>query len=86
TLSFARYRWSGDVISDTQDIVIVDGSGADEHLVNEHVHDPKWLTAEFDLKPYAGQTSKVWFSIVNKGDNDGSTGLAPDDVQTQICV
>jgi hypothetical protein len=35
TLSFARYRWSGDVINDTQYIVIVDGNDAVEHLINE---------------------------------------------------
>ena len=86
TLSFARYRWSGDVISDTQYIVIVDGNGAVEYLINEQVHDPTWVTAEFDLKSYAGQTIKVWFGVVNRGAHPGSTGMALDEVQTQICV
>ncbi len=86
TLSFARYRWSGDVISDTQYIVIVDQAGQAHYLISERVDDPTWVTADFDLLAYAGQSIKLWFGVVNKGDNNGSTGLAIDDVQTQICV
>jgi len=86
TLSFARYRWSGDVISDTQYMVIVDQAGQAHYLISERINDPTWVTANFDLLAYAGQTIKLWFGVVNKGDNNGSTGLAIDAVQTQICV
>ncbi len=86
TLSFARYRWSGDVISDTQYIVVIDQVGQTHYLTSEHVHDPAWVVSEFDLTPYVGQTIKLWFGVVNKGDHNGSTGMAIDDVQAQICA
>ena len=86
TLSFARHRWSGDVISDTQYIVVVDQDSQAHYLFSEHVNDPTWVTAQFDLLAYAGQSIKLWFGVVNKGDNNGTTGMAIDDVQTQICV
>jgi hypothetical protein len=86
TLSFARYRWSGDVSSDTQYVVIVDQGGQTHNLISEHVDDPAWVTAGFDLQAYAGQAIKLWFGVVNKGDDNGSTGMAIDNVQTQICV
>jgi hypothetical protein len=86
TLSFARYRWSGDVSSDTQYVVIVDQGGQVHSLISERVDDPAWVTAGFDLQAYAGQAIKLWFGVVNKGDDNGSTGMAIDDVQTQICV
>ena len=86
TLSFARSRWSGDVISDTQYIVIVDQDNQAHYLIAERVNDPAWVTAQFDLLAYAGQSIKLWFGVVNRGDNNGSTGLAIDDVQLQMCV
>jgi hypothetical protein len=86
TLSFTRYRWSGDVISDTQYIVVVDQDNQVHDLIRERINDPTWVTAQFDLQAYAGQSIKLWFGVVNKGDNNGSTGMAIDDVQTQICV
>jgi hypothetical protein len=86
TLSFARYRWSGDVISDTQYIVVVDQDGLTHNLISERVHDPTWVTVQFDLLAYAGQTIKLWFGVVNKGDDNGTTGMALDNVQAQICV
>jgi hypothetical protein len=86
TLSFARFRWSGDVISDTQYIVVVDQASQVHYLISERVNDPAWVTAQFDLQAYAGQSIKLLFGVVNKGDNNGSTGMAIDDVQTHICV
>lgn len=86
TLSFARYRWSGDVISDTQYMVIVDQDDQAHYLISERVHDPTWVTADFDVQTYAGQSIKLWFGVVNKGDNNGTTGMAIDDVQAHICM
>jgi hypothetical protein len=86
TLSFARYRWSGDVISDTQYAVIIDQDGQTHYLISERASAPVWVTADFDLQAYAGQTIKLRFGVVNKGDSNGSTGMAIDDVQAQICV
>jgi hypothetical protein len=28
----------------------------------------------------------LWFGVVNKGDDNGTTGMALDNVQAQICV
>jgi hypothetical protein len=83
TLSFARYRYSGDA-SDLQYVVVLSGTGTD-YLVFDRVNDPQWLSGTFDLLEYAGQTITVRFGAYNNG-SGGTTGMAIDDVHTQICV
>ncbi len=55
------------------------------YLFSDGAVDTSWNTISFDLKDYTGQTIDVLFSVMNDGLN-GSTGMAIDDVQTQICV
>jgi N-acetylmuramoyl-L-alanine amidase len=83
TLSFDRYRYSGDT-TDLQYVVILSGSGTD-YLVFDRVHNPQWLSGKFDLIEYAGQTITLRFGAYNNG-SGGTTGMIIDDVMTQICV
>ena len=83
TLSFARYRYSGDA-GDLQYVVVVSGTVAD-YLVYDHANAMTWLPAQFDLKPYAGNTVKLRFSVYNNGVG-GSTGMLVDDVAAQVCT
>jgi len=83
TLSFARYRYSGDA-SDLQYVAVLSGVDV-TYLVSEHVDDPHWLTSQFDLTPYIGQNITVRFSVFNNG-TGGSTGLLIDDVKLQVCM
>ena len=83
TLSFARYSYSGDA-SDLQYVVVLSGTSTD-YLVFDRVNDPQWLSGTFDLLEYAGQTITLRFGAYNNG-SGGTTGMALDDVHTQICV
>jgi hypothetical protein len=85
TLSFERYRYSGDTTDLQYVYVVVPGSSLPDYLVFDRVHDPQWLSGTFDLLGYAGQTITLRFGVRNNG-SGGTTGMVIDDVQTQICV
>jgi len=85
TLSFARFRWSGDTSGDKQYAAVLRTGQPVDYLFSEGAADPGWNMVSFDLKSYAGQTINLLFSVMNNGAN-GSTGMALDNVQTQICV
>jgi hypothetical protein len=83
TVSFARYRWSGDVISDTQYFVVIDQANQPHYLVSERIDDPTWWSmVRSEAVP---DKQSLWFGVVNKGDQNG-TGMVIDDVQTHICT
>ena len=83
TLSFARYRYSGDA-SDLPYVIVLNDANV-TYFVSEHVDDPNWFTRQFDLTPYAGRNITVRFSVFNN-DTGGSTGLLVDDVKLQVCT
>jgi hypothetical protein len=83
TLSFARYRYSGDA-SDLQYVTVLNNANV-TYLVSEHINDPHWLTSQFDLTPYMGQNITVRFSVFNNG-TGGSTGLLVDDIKLMVCT
>jgi len=85
TLSLARYRWSGDTSGDRQYLAVLRAGQPVDYLFSGGAADTGWNTISFDLKNYTGQTIDLLFSVKNDGLN-GSTGMALDDVQTQICV
>ena len=85
TLSLARYRWSGDTSGDKQYAAVLRTGQPVDYLFSEGAADPGWNTVSFDLKSYAGQTIDLLFSVMNNGQN-GTTGMALDDVHTQVCV
>ncbi len=85
TLSFERYRYSGDATDLQYVYVVTPGGGLPDYLVYDRVHDPQWVPGTFDLLGYAGQTVTLRFSVYNNG-SGGTTGMAIDDVQTRICV
>ena len=85
TLSLGRYRWSGDTSGDRQYLALLRTGQPPVYLFTGGAVDTSWNTISFDLKDYTGQTIDVLFSVMNDGLN-GSTGMAIDDVQTQICV
>jgi hypothetical protein len=83
TVSFARYRYSND-LADLQDVAVISGTAVN-YLILEHVNDPQWVTAQFNLLPYAGQTIGLRFSAWNKT-AASITGLMVDDVKLNVCV
>ncbi|MBI5563719.1 MAG: hypothetical protein HY870_02415, partial [Chloroflexi bacterium] len=84
TVSFARYRYSNDP-ADLQYVGVTSGTAVVQYLILEHVHDPQWVNAQFDLLPYAGQTIGLRFSVQNKT-AASITGLFVDDVKLNVCV
>jgi hypothetical protein len=84
TLAFQRYRISGDTVNDLQYVAVVSGTSVLDYLIYEHVNDPQWVAAQFDLTPYAGQPINVRFSVKNDG-TGGATGMYVDGVSLQIC-
>jgi hypothetical protein len=84
TLSFERYRYSSD-LNDLQYVAVMNGTTVADYLVYEHLDDPNWLNAQFDLLPYAGQTIGLRFSVWNKT-AASVTGLIIDDVKLNVCV
>ncbi len=84
TLAVERYRYSGDG-RNAQYAVVLDAANQVHFLFTDHVDDPNWVHDQFDLRPYAGQTIKLWFSVHNSG-TGGTAGMIIDDVQTQMCV
>jgi hypothetical protein len=84
TVSFARYRYSND-LADLQYVGVTSGTAVVQYLVLEHVNDPQWVNAQFDLLPYAGQTIGLRFSVQNKT-AASITGLFVDDVKLNVCV
>ena len=85
TLSLARYRWSGDTSGDRQYLVVLSGGQIDQFLFSEGAADAGWNTVMYDMLSYAGQTIDLLFSVKNDG-LGGTSGMALDDVQLQICV
>jgi N-acetylmuramoyl-L-alanine amidase len=86
TVSWARWRWSGDAQGfDAQYALIIDQDGVVHTLVNEDEDDLAWNTITFDLKPYAGQDVKLRLGVGNDG-TGGSTGMLIDDVQANLCT
>jgi len=85
TLSLARYRWSGDTSGDRQYLAVLRPGQPVDYLFSGGVADAGWNSVSFDLKSYAGQTIDLLFSVMNNGAG-GSTGMALDDVQLQMCV
>jgi N-acetylmuramoyl-L-alanine amidase len=83
TVSFERYRYSGDS-GDLQYVVVLNGGDSD-YLVFDRADDAHWLSGIFDLSAYAGQTITLRFGAYNNG-SGGTTGMLIDNVQTQICV
>ena len=55
------------------------------YLIYERVNDPQWVSAQFDLLPYAGQTIGLRFSVWNKT-AASVTGLLVDNVKLIVCV
>jgi hypothetical protein len=84
TLSFERYRYSGDS-SNAQYAVVLDAANQARYLFIDHSDDPNWIHDQYDLLPYVGQTIKLWFGVYNSG-TGGTAGMLIDDVQTQVCV
>lgn len=84
TLAVERYRYLGDS-GNMQYAVVLDAANQVHYLFSDHVDDPHWRHAQFDLLPYAGQTIKLWFSVYNSGQG-GTAGMLIDNVQTQVCV
>ena len=84
TVSFERYRYSSD-LNDLQYVAVMSGTAVADYLVYEHVDDPQWHNAQFDLLPYAGQTIGLRFSVWNKT-SAGVTGMIVDDVKLNVCV
>ncbi|MBP7688447.1 MAG: N-acetylmuramoyl-L-alanine amidase, partial [Thermoflexales bacterium] len=84
TVSFARYRYSND-LADLQYTAVTSGTAIAQYLILEHVNDPQWVTAQFDLLPYAGRTIGLRFSVWNKT-AASVTGLVIDDVKVDVCV
>lgn len=84
TVSFARYRYSND-LADLQYTAVTSGTAVVQYLISEHVNDPQWVTAQFDLLPYAGRTIGLRFSVWNKT-AASVTGLFVDDVKLNVCV
>jgi len=84
TLSFERYRYSGDS-TNLQYAVVLDAANQVHYLFTDHADDPRWFSDQFDLLPYAGQTVKLWFSVHNSGAG-GTAGMLIDDVRTKVCV
>ena len=85
TLAFARFPYSADTSGDLQYVAILNGGLVSDYLVYERSNAQAWLPAQFDLRPYAGQTINVRFSVSNDGQH-GATGLYVDDVVVQVCV
>jgi N-acetylmuramoyl-L-alanine amidase len=84
TLSFERYRYSGDA-SDLQYVAVLSGTTVLDYLVYDRVNDPNWQSGQFDLLPYIGQSINLRFGVYNNG-TGGSTGLVVDDVMLRVCV
>jgi hypothetical protein len=85
TLSFARYRWSGDTAGDRQYLAVLRPGQPVVYLFSDGADDASWNRVSFDLMEYAGQTIDLLFSVMNNGAG-GSSGLALDEVQLQVCV
>jgi N-acetylmuramoyl-L-alanine amidase len=85
TLSLARYRWSGDTSGDRQYLAVLRSGQPTDYLFSEGAADTRWNTISFDLKSYAGQDIDLLFSVKNDG-LGGTSGMALDNVQTEICV
>jgi N-acetylmuramoyl-L-alanine amidase len=85
TLSLARYRWSGDTDGDRQYLVVLRPGQPIDYLFSGGTDDASWNRASFDLMGYAGQTIELLFSVMNNGAG-GSSGMALDEVQLQVCV
>ena len=67
TLTFQRYRVSGDTANDLQFVAVLSGTAVLDYLVYERVDDPAWVGAQADLLAYAGQTLNLRFSVKNDG-------------------
>ena len=85
TLSFQRYRISGDTVNDLQYVALLSGNAVLDYLVYERLDDPAWTAAQYDLLAYAGQTLNLRFSVKNDG-TGGATGMYIDDVSLQVCT
>jgi hypothetical protein len=85
TLTFQRYRISGDIVNDLQYVVILGGGVVQDYLVYDRANDPAWRRAQFDVLAYAGQAIDIRFSVRNDG-TGGATGMYVDDVSLQICT
>lgn len=88
TLSFSYFPESTDLRHDYFEVRLLDQSGAPIsyiiHPVEGQSNAQEWLTAEFDLTPYAGQVIQIYFNVYN----DGKAGMARvylDDVRIEVC-
>ncbi len=87
TLTFQRYRISGDTLNDLQYVAVLSGTTVLDYLVYERVNDPAWIAAQFDLpeSEYAGRSINLRFSVKNDG-TGGATGMYVDAVSLLICA
>jgi len=85
TLSFQRYRISGDTLNDLQFVAVLSGTTILDYLVYERMHDPSWAAATYDLLDYRGQPINLRFSVKNDG-TGGATGMYVDAVSLGICT
>jgi hypothetical protein len=85
TLSLARYRWSGDTAGDRQYLAVLLNGQVAEYLFSEGAADAGWNTVTYDMQNYAGQAIDLLFSVMNNG-LGGSTGMALDGIELQVCV
>lgn len=83
TFTFERYRYTNDP-NDLQYTAVISGATVN-YLIYERVNDPQWVSAQFDLLPYAGQTIGLRFSVWNKT-AASVTGLLVDNVKLIVCV
>lgn len=88
TLTFAYLPESTDLERDYFEARLLDESG---HPIRAIIHPwegqsnaQEWLTAQFDLTSYAGQTIQIYFSVYNDGEN-GMARVYLDDVRIEVC-
>ncbi|MFQ5399049.1 MAG: carboxypeptidase regulatory-like domain-containing protein [Anaerolineae bacterium] len=74
----------GALVDDAQFVLLFDQSGQQHTLLFQRRNDQTWMSHQFDLISFAGQTIQLYFGAFNNG-FDGVTGMYADDVSLHVC-